>query len=60
MIDKFAEGEAVGEARGEARGRIDEKYGIAKNLLKSGVDVKIVIDTTGLTHEEIKKIKAIL
>ena len=50
MIDKFAEG--------EARGRINEKYEITINLLKCGIDINTVIKSTGLTREEVEKIKS--
>ncbi len=53
MIDKFAEGEAVGEARG----RVNEKYEIAKNMMECGIEVDIIMKSTGLTRDEVEKIK---
>lgn len=56
MIDKFAEGETVGKARGEELAT----YRIAKSMLKRGVEIHIVMEDTGLTREEVAKIKASL
>ena len=44
---------ADGEARGEAKKGLD----VAKKLLKLGVDIDIIIDSTGLTREAIQSIK---
>lgn len=38
-------------------GRQEEKIEVAKNLLKSGVDLGIIMNATGLTEEEINKLK---
>ena len=59
------EGEKIGEKRGEKVGEkrgvmIGEKKGVlsvALNLLRIGVDVKLVTDSTGLSHEEIRELK---
>lgn len=40
------------EARGEAR----EKIVIAKNLLKAGLSIDIIAESTGLSREEIQKL----
>lgn len=45
-----------GYAEGKADGEASEKIKIAKNLLKQKVDIEIIIKSTGLTEEEIKKI----
>ena len=62
IMDKYAEGlaegEARGEARGEAKGRFDEKRKIAENLLDQGIAIEIVAAGTGLTLDEVEKIKA--
>lgn len=50
MVDKFAEGEARGEELATHR--------IAKKLLKRGVEIDFITEDTGLTCEEIEKIKA--
>jgi len=63
------EGEAIGEARGEARGiaigeakgiaigKIEEKKQVAKNLLKQGVGIKVIIAATGLPEADIQALK---
>ncbi len=53
IMDKYAEGIAEGEAKGKRA----EKYDIAKNLLRQGVATEIVIEGTGLTRQDIEKIK---
>jgi len=50
IMDKYAEG--------EAKGRIDEKLKIAENLLDQGISIEIVAAGTGLTLDEVEKIKA--
>jgi len=42
---------------GRIEGRIEEKNEIAKNLLDMGVDISFVVNATGLTEDEIKKIR---
>jgi predicted transposase/invertase (TIGR01784 family) len=48
ISDKYREGKAEGEEIATHR--------IAKSLLKSGVPIALVIESTGLTREEIEKI----
>ena len=48
------EGEQIGVDKGEKKKAID----IAKNLLKNNVSIDIIISSTGLTAEDILKIKA--
>ena len=50
------EGEICGEARGEARGKKLEKKETAKKLKELNVDINIIIQSTGLTKEEIEKL----
>ena len=38
-------------------GRIEGKIEVAKNLLKNGVSIDVIIKSTGLTEEEIKRIQ---
>ena len=45
------------EARGEARGKNEEKIMIAKNLLKAGLSNNLIAESTGLSIEEIAKLK---
>ena len=37
-------------------GREEEKYSIAKNLKKSGLDIRFISENTGLSIEEIEKL----
>ena len=50
------EGKIRGEARGEARGKKLEKRETAKKLKELNVDINIIIQSTGLTKEEIEKL----
>lgn len=50
-------GRAEGEAKGEAKGRKEEAVLIAKNLLKQGIFVEIISNATGLSKEQIEKLK---
>lgn len=50
-------GKAEGEAKGEAKGTEETQQKIAKNLLKAKVDKKLIAEVTGLSLEEINKIK---
>ncbi len=42
-----------GMEKGIEKGKIE----VARNLLKNGVDIEIIIKSTGLTKEEIKLLK---
>ena len=44
-------------ARGEGKGKQEEKIEIAKNLLKKNIPIEIITDATGLSNEEIEKIR---
>ena len=61
MHDKYTEGRAEGliegEARGEVRGDKTATYRIAKNQLKRGVAIEIIMEDTGLTSAEVESIK---
>ncbi|ONI48250.1 hypothetical protein AN643_02515 [Candidatus Epulonipiscioides saccharophilum] len=48
------EGKAEGLAEGEAKGIIK----VAKNLLKKGFEIDVIMETTGLSEEEVKKLQA--
>ena len=41
----------------EQKGIKNEKINIAKNMLKKGMNIEDIIDITGLTKEEIEKLK---
>ena len=45
-----------GIEEGKAKGAREKQIEIAKKLLKSKVEIEIIIETTGLTEEEIKKL----
>jgi len=49
----LVEGKEVGRDEGEKKKAID----IAKKLLKKNIDINIILETTGLTAEDILKIK---
>ncbi|MBO7145172.1 MAG: Rpn family recombination-promoting nuclease/putative transposase [Salinivirgaceae bacterium] len=57
-IEKSAfEGERRrGREEGRAEGREEEKLEIARNLKKAGIDIKIIVQSTGLTTDEIAKL----
>ena len=59
--DYFHKGELLTEREegfeeGKLEGIKDEKYSIAKNLKKSGLDIKFISENTGLSIEEIEKL----
>ena len=54
--DGFADGIAVGETRGEARGERKATMKIALSLLKKGLPVGVITDSTNLSLEEVRKI----
>ena len=47
-----------GEAKGRAEGRVEEKKEIALNLLAYNTPIDIIAKSTGLSIEEIKKLKS--
>lgn len=55
--DGFQDGRADGRAEGRAEGELLAKRQVAVNLLALGVPVKTIAEASGLTEEEIKKIK---
>lgn len=50
-------GKAEGEAIGIEKGKAEEKIEIAKNLLAQGIEEDTVAIATGLSNEEVKKLK---
>lgn len=50
-------GEARGEERGLQKGKAERNIEIAKELLRFGVDIKIISQSTGLNQDEIEKLK---
>jgi predicted transposase/invertase (TIGR01784 family) len=55
--DILSAAEAKGEAKGKAEGKAERDIEIAKNLLSQNVDVNTISIATGLTLEEILKLK---
>ena len=51
-----AEGRIEGRAEGRAEGRVEEKMEIAKNLKALGVDVKTIMQASGLTEDQIEQL----
>ena len=45
-----------GLKKGERKGRAEERTLIAKNLKASGVDIQVIIRSTGLTKEQIDQL----
>ena len=52
----FAKGEARGLAKGEARGSHHKSLEIAKKMMAKGMDENTIMEITGLTQEEIRKL----
>lgn len=53
----LAEGRKEGRKEGVKEGKEKEKIDIAKNMLKKNIKVEDICEITGLTKEEIEKIK---
>ena len=53
----LAEGISKGHATGLAEGKLEEKKNILNNLLKINMDLDTISKVTGLTKDEIKKLK---
>jgi predicted transposase/invertase (TIGR01784 family) len=65
MLLKEAEqklGEEKGKAEcmklgdGKAEGRAEGKIAVAKNLLKTGISIEVIVKSTDLTADEIKRL----
>ena len=50
------EGEAKGIAKGEARGSHHKSLEIARKMLAKGMDENTIMEITGVTQEEIRKL----
>jgi predicted transposase/invertase (TIGR01784 family) len=57
MYTAKIEGEERGIKKGIEKGKKQEKLNIAKNLLLAKIDIETIIKSTGLSVDEIKKIK---
>ena len=63
MAEGLAEGEAKGKAEGlaegQAKGKAEGKTEIATNLLKKDYSIDEIVEITGLTKEEIEKLRSL-
>ncbi|MGL9718923.1 MAG: Rpn family recombination-promoting nuclease/putative transposase, partial [Wolbachia sp.] len=65
LNQKFNEGIKVGQEKGreegiqigEEKGREAEKIEVAKNLLKAGVSIDLIAESTGLSLDEIEQLQ---
>ncbi len=46
-----------GKMEGRKEGRKERTIEVAKNLLRQGVDIRVIVSATGLTEKDIKKLK---
>ena len=53
LLDKYLQ---EAEDKGKAEGIAQEKLAIAKNLLKTGLDLNTISQSTGISLEELKKL----
>ena len=51
------EGEKKGLIEGTLKGKIEGKIEVAKNLLQSGIEISIIMIATGLSEQQIEKLK---
>ena len=51
------EGKTEGLKEGIEKGRVERDYEIARNLILTGLDIKTISETTGLTESEVEKLK---
>ena len=59
LTEGLAEGEAKGKAEGLAEGQAKGKAEIAINLLKENYPIEKIIKVTGLSKEDIEKLKSL-
>ena len=52
-----AEGREEGKAEGISEGKNERNIEIAKSLVRNKVDMSIIVDSTGLTEDEINTLK---
>ncbi len=45
------------EKKGKKEGIKEGKYEVVKNLIKMGLDLKMIAEGAGISHEEVMKIK---
>jgi predicted transposase/invertase (TIGR01784 family) len=54
----FVRGKLEGQTEGRLEGESSATHAIAKNMLQCGIDINIVVKSTGLSREQIEAIKA--
>ena len=57
ILSNYKVGEINGKIEGEHIGELNKAHEIAKNLMNSGVDIDIIVQSTGLSKEEILGLK---
>ncbi|QOD37832.1 hypothetical protein ID128_03080 [Candidatus Wolbachia massiliensis] len=50
-------GEEMGKIEGKAEGEQQARIAVAKNLLKAGISIDIISQTTDLSHDEINQLQ---
>jgi len=53
----YNEGKTEGILTGKIEGKVETTYAIAKNLLNTGVEISLIAKATGLSQEQILKLK---
>ena len=53
----YVDGKADGMAEGEAKGKNERNIEIAQNMLKENVNIELISKVTGLSIDEIEKLK---
>jgi len=56
-IDGKADGMVEGEAKGKVAGKNERNIEIAQNMLKENVNIELISKVTGLSIDEIEKLK---
>ena len=56
-IDGKADGMVEGEAKGKVAGKNERNIEIAQKMLKKSMKIEDIIELTGLSQEEIEKLK---
>ncbi|MDE5065438.1 transposase, partial [Wolbachia endosymbiont of Drosophila seguyi] len=59
LAQKLDDATAKGILIGHEKGRKEREIEVAKNLLKAGVSIDIIAQTTGLTANEIKDLSSL-
>ncbi len=52
----LSEGRAEGRVEGRAEGRVEERQEIARSMLARNLELKLIMDLTGFTAEEIARL----